>query len=612
LVAAPRRIVCARIAGRLVPAGLALLALALLTPGVRAAEIEFSASVDQTTIGVGEPFQLVLTVRGEDMLSVPRPMIPPLPDFDVLGSTSSQSTNISIINGQLKKNATVSFIYGLAAKKLGTSTIPACKLTYQGKDYQSQPIEVTVVKVAHGQGGPQPSPGAPIGAPPRARGSASLEGGVFISVVPSRRTAYVGEPILVEIALCTRYQISNGGWAALPSFDGFWTEQVFEADRFDFQRRVVDGKAYGVSVLKKVLLFPLSPGRATIKPMAFNVAVTQAPRDVFDMFGTTQAVKVESTPIALDILPLPEKDKPAEFTGGVGQFTLTASLDRTSTTNSEPLNLTLKVSGSGNLRMIDKPVIPSIAGLKILDPEIKDEVRASGTSVRGTKTFRYPIIPQSDGKYVIAPIAMAYFDPQARAYKTMKTGPLEFAASGSAAAGAPLVEATGLKVLGTDIGYIKPDATTLRVVPMDPPWWPNLLYLASLGMMGSALWYRSHSERLLSDRGYARKTRSSSLVRRRLREAEKLLKKDDPKGFHAALTQAVMGYVGDRFNIDSHAMTKDQLRVELGRLQVPGETSAALLEIVDQCEIARFSPGIGGSGQPRALFERTRDVLGRI
>jgi hypothetical protein len=589
------------------PATALALALVVLAGAAAAADLEFTASVDQTTVGMGEQFQLTLTVQGEDMLSVPSPALPPLADFDVLGSTSSQATNISIINGQMKKQATVNFIYVLSAKHLGKATIPPCKLTYQGKDYQSQPIEITVVKAAQGQAVPMPSP---PGAPP-AGAQVPLEGNLFLSAVPSRKTVYVGEPVTLEVSLCTRFQISNGGWAQPPAFDGFWAENLFDADKFDFQRRTIDGRSYVVSVLKKVALFPLSPGANTIKPMVFNAAVVQPARDFFDVFGSTQAVRIESKPVALNVLALPENGKPQEFTGGVGQFTMAATLDRQTTTNSEPLNLTVRISGSGNIRMIGKPEVPPIAGLKILDPEVKDDAHASADGVRGTKTFRFPIIPQSDGKYVIAPIAIAYFDPQAKAYRTLKAGPFEFSASGSATS-APLVEATGLKVLGTDIGYIKPDASALAVTPMSPPWWPNLLYLVSLGMVGSALWYRGHSERLVSDRGYARKTRSSGLVKQRLRQAEKLLKKHDEQGVYAALTQAVMGYLGDRFNIETHAMTKDQMRAALDQCQVAPEIAAAVIEIVDECEIARFSPGLHEHRDPRRMFERTRDALGRI
>src|SRR5262245_64612588 len=116
---------------------------------------------------------------------------------------------------------------------------------------------------------------------------------------------YIGQPLAVEVSLVTRFQIANGGWAAVPTFDGFWTETVFEADKFDFQRRMIGGKAYGVSALKKLVLVPLGSGRATIKPMAFNVVVAQPPRDFFDVFGSTQTVRLESKPVVIDVLPLP-------------------------------------------------------------------------------------------------------------------------------------------------------------------------------------------------------------------------------------------------------------------------------------------------------------------
>ena len=261
----------------------------------------------------------------------------------------------------------------MSAKKLGKLVIPPAKLSYQGKEYESQPIEITVVRTAQGQATPMPP--APSVAP--SRGQLPIEGNLFLSVVPSRTSVYVGEPITVDVLLCTRFQIANGGWATMPSFEGFWAEKIFEADKFDFQRRTIDGKSYAVSELKKVALLPLSPGKATIKPMEFNVAVAQAPRDVFDMFGgaSTQGVKIVSKPITLDILPLPEKDKPAEFTGGSGSSASPRRSTAPSTTNNEPINLTVRLSGRGNLRMIDKPAVRARHGAQ--DPGARDQGRCA-------------------------------------------------------------------------------------------------------------------------------------------------------------------------------------------------------------------------------------------
>ena len=602
-------------------AALALAALAPLGAPALAAGIEFTASVDQTTVGLGEQFQLVLSVRGEDMLSVPQPSLPAMAAIDVLGRSSSQSTNISFIGGQMKKEATVSYIYALAAKQLGKLVIPAATLDYKGQAYSTQPIELTVVKAPQGQASPLPgSSGYQPGVTGGGRSQIPLEGNLYLQVSASRRTVYVGEPIAVDIALVTRFQVENGGWAQLPTFDGFWTEKVFEADRFAFERRTIDGKTYGVADLKRVVLFPISPGEATIKSMGFNVAVVQSSQSIFDMLGSSQSVRVDSKPIAIKVLPLPEADRPAEFTGGVGRFTLAAELDRATTTNGEPVNLTVRLTGTGNLRMIEPPKLAAVPGLKLLTPETKDDVRVESGAVRGTKTFRFPIIPQGDGKFEVPAVTIAYFDPGSKGYRKLSAGPFTFAASGSASS-APVAEASGLKVLGTDIDYIKPDATSLGAMSMDPPWWPNVLMLFSLAMIGLAVGYRGHSQRLQSDRGYARMSRSSALVKRRLKLAEQLLRKQDERGFHAELSRALLGYLGDRFNLDTHALTRDQLRAALAERSVVPATVDALFDVVDRCEVARFSPDAPGPASPgapaterdpRQLFDAARDVMARI
>src|SRR5262249_53372463 len=128
----------------------------------------------------------------------------------------------------------------------------------------------------------------------------------------------------------------------------------------------------------------------------------------------------------------------------------------------------------------------------------------------------------------------------------------------------------------------------------------------------AAIAWRGHNERLVSDRAYARKSRSSALVRRRLKTAEQWLRKQDDRGFHEELSRALIGYIGDRFNIDTHALTRDQLRAELARHEVAPETVASILDIMNRCEIARFSPGFATGEGPERLFETVRSVMGKL
>lgn len=584
----------------------AVLAIFVLVTNACAAGIDFSASVDQSTVGVGEQFALNVTVQGEGMATVPKPQLPDLPDFNLLGSSSSQSTSISVINGSMKKQATVNFVYYLSAKKAGQLTIGACKITYEGQEYQSQPINIEATKTAQAKTPPQSGQRSQP-----AQGRVPLEGNLFLSAQAGKRTLYLGEQVNVEFSLYNRFQISGVGDVQMPSFSGFWPEKIYDADKLNFQRKVVDGKQFEVALLKRTALFPVASGEVEIGPLSMNVGIVQGPRDFFDMFGTTQTVKVESKPLRLTVLPLPESGKPAEFTGGVGRFTMTAELDRTSTTGSEPINLTIRVSGTGNIRLIEKPVIPAATGLKILDPEIKDQVQTSGDVIKGSKTFRYPVIPQADGKYVLPAIKMAYFDPGDKSYHTLQSKVLECTATGCTPS-APLVEATGLKVLGTDINYIKPDRAEIRPVVKMPWWLLGLGYLLSLTVLGASFFYRAHRNKLDNDRGYARKHRSGTLVKKRLKAAEKLLQDDPRQEFFAVLFQAVLGYVGDRYNLDVHALSKDQLKAGLLQLNLAPGLVNKIIEIIEQCDIARFSPGQAAYKTPRELFERSREILSQL
>lgn len=578
-----------------------IIALLALSQGVLGAGLSMRASVDRSAVGLGQEFALTVTVEGEDMAGVPRPELPPLPDFNLISQSQSSSTSVQIINGQVKKRSSVNFVHVLSAKKLGKLDIGPCLLKYQGQEYQSQPIQIEVVKSAQPEAGERGQP-APAGA--------QLEGNLFISATADRKAAYAGEQVTVEYTLYSRMRISGMELAEAPEYGGFWSEKLFDASKIDFQQRTVEGKKFNAMTLKRVALFPVSAGEHRIGKITLNIGVSQPPRDFFDFFGSERAVKISSKPFTITALPLPEEGKPEEFCGGVGQFAMSAALDSAMITGSQPITLTVKVSGTGNVRLIEKPAMGPVPGLRILDPEVKESVQISGGTVRGTKTFSFPVLAQADGGYRIPAFRMGFFNPRTKSYYTAEAGPFECTASGCGRA-APLVEASGLKVLGTDIAHIKPDLTDVRTPSPAGPWVLLAMYGGSLAMIGGALAYRGHRRRLESDRGYARRARSGQLVKKRLALAERHLKRREAGEFHAALHQAVLGYLGDRFNIDTGAVTLEQLGRTLRERGVPGETAEGLVKLIEDCETARFSPG--GEGQEsEGLFARAREGLGRL
>ncbi|MEO0128501.1 MAG: BatD family protein, partial [candidate division WOR-3 bacterium] len=395
-----------------------LLIIFLLIPlNVFSAELNFVASVDRTTVGLGEAFTLNVSVSGENIGGVPSPKLPDLPDFNILGRSSSQSTNISFINGKMTQQTTITFIYTLSPKKLGKFTIGPCKIEYQGKTYETQSIEIEIVK------GTTQTTAPPTSTPPRPSGS--LEGGIFLMAVPSRRDVYVGEQINVEFYLYTRYNLDDLNPTKLPSFNGFWSEAIYDADQLKYQKKTYEGKTYYAALLKTVALFPITSGNLTIDPMEMVVTVIKPPRDFFDFFGTAQRITIASPPITINVRPLPEENKPDDFSGGVGNFTMNVRVDRDTSNQGEPVNLIVKISGTGNIKLIDKPYLPSIPNLKILEPEIKLNLDKSSGIIKGTKEFRFPLIPQMDGEHIIPEIKISYFNTKTKGYEVLKSEKLK-------------------------------------------------------------------------------------------------------------------------------------------------------------------------------------------
>jgi hypothetical protein len=580
--------------------------LVLLTPLLLfGAELNFLASIDQTEVGLNQPLVLRVTVKGENIGNVPSPKLPDLPDFDQGPMSSSQSTSIQLINGKMTQEQTISHIYTLYPKKTGEFVIGSCILEFKGETYKTQPINVRVVKQTTASSN-QTRPDVQV----PSEVNTGIQENLQLLATVNRRNVYAGEQIIVEFAFYNRLNIQDLNFSEIPSFSGFWVEPIFDAQRLNFQKKTINNKLYQVALLKKSALFPVTQGRLEISPMKLNVAVYQAPRDFFDFYGTTRSVEIASDPIYINVKPLPETGKPGEFNGGVGTFAIKAWLDRSESKEAEPITLTIRINGTGNIKLIEKPRIPPIPGIKILDPEIKDNITTTNDIIKGYKEFRYPLIPQIDGQYVIPQIRVAYFDPRDAKYHFIETEKLEFTASQTASA-KEMVQAEGIEVLGSDIHYIKSDTARLANRMFSFGWSIIFFYIACLMIITGAVLYRDHQARLLTDRAYARKLRASRIVRKRLRQAEHDLKKKDHEHYFAELSKVLLGYIGDRFNLDVGSLTNEQLILELEKRNIAQDLIQHITELISQCDTARFS-GKAECQDPHQYLVKVKDILNRL
>jgi len=590
--------------------GSVLLVLSVLLSATVAAELNFSAEADRTTVGLGEQFQLTVTVEGTN-IGAPRPEVPALDDFDQLGSTSSQSTNISFVNGRMSQQNSISFIYFLSPKRVGSLTIPPFKLSLKGTTYQTQPISITVTKESQAPPpGQQQQQQSPFGFPGSPEPSSSGRGGVHLTASTDRTTVYQGEQVTVTFVLYTQAQIGDLGVKAMPGFTGTWTEPLFDAKELNWRTATYNGQRYNAATLKQVALFPTQSGEVKVDKMTVSGQVVVGGF----IFQSAEPFEASSDPITINVKPLPEAGKPQGFSGGVGDFKVAASLSGDSSVGGEPITLAVKVTGTGNIGLVGEPQLAAIPGVKVLSPETKQNTSTQDGRIAGERIFNYPLIPTADGKFVIPEIEMGFFNPKTGSYYTQTTPRLEFVATG-ATGKTPLAETeTGVKTLGTDILHIKPGLGPVSPIANRHSPLANLgwfFYPAGIVVFGVGVMMGRHRRRLEQDRGYARRSRSSRLVKKGLAEATRLLAQGNEREFHAALNRAVVRYVGDRFNLETSGMTGDQIQAELSSRNINADTVSSLLDLIASCDAARFSPGMTRC-TPQETLEKARTVLERL
>ena len=371
----------------------------------------FTASVQNTTVFEGEPFEVSFTFQGSDINSLSNFVAPNFGGLKII-SGPNQSTSMQIINGNVSASRTTSFI--VVAPNIGKYTIGSASIEFRGQKLKTEPIQITAVK-----GSPKPKEerkGTEVN-------TQEIADNLFIRAVVDKNRAYLGEQVTVTYKLYTRLNIAaQMSISKLPQYVGFWAEEIETARTLSFTTEVVDGKKFNVAVLKKAALFPTQSGKLEITPFELTVPIAirrnRNLNDFWDSFFddpfSRQQVydyQAKSNVVKIDVLPLPEQDKPISFNGIVGKFNITASIDKNEVKVNEPITLSVKIAGIGNIALLQPPVIEFPAGFEKYDPKITEDINRA-SKISGSKTFEYLLIPRAAGTRELKPIELSYFDPE--------------------------------------------------------------------------------------------------------------------------------------------------------------------------------------------------------
>lgn len=569
-------------------------------------------------VATGEQFRLGFTLndKGTDL------QLPDLSNFDVLmGPSTSQSSSIQIINGKTTQTSSFSYIFVLRAKKEGKFTIRPASIKVGGKTYESNSLDIQVVK-----GQPQQTQ-AQSGGQQNQPQQEEIPGGniskdnLFVRVAVDKSNVSKGEQILATVKLYISQNVPLNGFddVKLPSYEGFWTKDIDVPTQVNFTREVFNGKIYQVGVLKKTILFPQQTGTIRIDPFEITCLVRQRVRqqqgffdDFFDNYRVVKA-KVVSDPVSINVKDLP--NQPANFSGAVGNFSFSGSLDKTNVKSNEAITLKLTVSGSGNLTLINPPKLELPHDFEAYEPKTSDKVIANDNGLNGSISFEYLFIPRYAGNFTLPAVQFVFFNPSTRQFETRSTEAYNIKVEkGSDDQNSSVVSSFSkedVKMIGKDIRFIKQNKSKLK--PKGSSFYGTFefyfIYLFSL--VGFAVFYVLNRKKIKESANIAliRNKRANKVALKRLKEASMFLKNNQAEQFYEAVIKALWGYLSDKLSIPVAELNREKASESLLLRGVDQEVVAELMKIIDDCEFARYAPA-AFSGTMVEVYDGAAKVMG--
>ncbi|WP_439185721.1 BatD family protein [Carboxylicivirga taeanensis] len=596
---------------------LSILLLVATGIAVKAQDISFTARA-QSAVVVGDKFQLVYTLNkeGSDI------RLPSLQDFQILmGPSTSYSTSTSIINGKVTRETSYTFTFILKALKEGQFTIPPATIKVDDEKVSSNSVNIKVVK-ADSQAQQQQQSN-------QVAGSGLDDDDLFITVTPSKKSLYQGESLLLSTKIYTRVDLEGLSDIQQPNLSTFIAQTLKEQESISWSMENINGKTYNVGTFDQKLLFPQKAGKVTIEPTEIEfmvrqrVARSRSSRSIFDDFFEsnyrTVKKRVKSKPVTLNVKALPG-NKPEGYSGGVGQFNMEASINKSEVAVNDGITLKVVINGTGNLKFIEEPTIQFPADFDDFDAKISNNISNTTRGMKGSKTYEYLIIPRHAGSFTIPAIKFAYFDPAKGSYQSIASRPMTIEVAkgdGEETSTSGIVRSNvtkeNVKFIGKDIRFIKTGKTVLK--PAGTFFVGSLTYyLALLIPLSLFILLFIINQKRIKDNANASlmKTKKANKVAiKRLKKSAHFLKTGEKEAFYEEVLRALWGYLSDKLTLPLSELSKDNAGEILKQSQVSDEVVTEIMQILDTCEFARYAPA-SGAGEMDKLYKQTIATISQL
>ena len=564
-------------------------------------------------VAAGENFRVAYTINTSDVEEFRMGGVQDGLEVIAGPYTSSQSS-YQMINGHTSSSSSVTITYTLYAAKNGSFTIGASHAVVGGKRLSSRPVKIQVSGHAQRTNGAPNMHGQNSYDQPhmRSAGSAISGSDLFIKVSASKKRVHEQEPILLTYKVYTQVDLTQLE-GKMPDLKGFHTQEVPLPQQKTFHTETVNGRPYKCVTWSQYVMYPQMTGRLEIPSITFKGIVVQQNRNVDPMeaffnggSGYVEVTKdIKAPGITLQVDPLPQR--PANFSGGVGKFNISASLDKKEVKAGEPITLRVVVGGIGNLKLLKQPVVNFPKDFDKYDAKVTDKTRLTANGVEGNMVYDFLAVPRNQGSYTIPSVELTYYDTSKNAYKTIKTQPFKV----------EVEKGDGTSAESEDFASQDKDIHTIKLGKAEQHkademffgsfgYWISLLMPLIAFVVLLIVFRRRAIEN--ADIVKKRSNRAGKIATKRLRLANKLMLQGKQGEFYDEVMRALWGYMSYKLNMPAEKLNRDNIRETLGRHFVDDATIEKFTTALDECEFERYAPG-DAAGNMNRTFESAMTAI---
>lgn len=575
------------------------------------AQIRFSAQIPSKAEVNGElRVQFVLTdAEGEGFTP------PKFNDFEVLaGPSVSSFSNVYVSNGRSSSQTSTTYTYILSPRRKGALKIGSASVHAGGKTYQTVATTVNVNGEAKSNG---TNMGASASTAPttnniQTSGSRISPNDLYLTADLNKKEVYEQEAVM----LTYRYHAKVGvaltqiSLSQKPELQGFWTQEIPESRNVSPKAATIGGKMYAVGPAFQYLVFPQQTGTLTIPSVSFTCDVAQKDDaiDEVDAFFNgggmiNKKVQVTSAANQLRVLPLP-LPKPQNFSGGVGQFQVTAELISPQPRTNDIGTLRITVTGTGNLKLIKAPIILFPKDFDSYPAKVTDNVQITPEGITGNMQFDYNFVPKRVGNYTIPPVQLVYFDPNQKRYATAQTSPIAL----QILKGEKSLEETNAE-LGLRNSDIRPIQTGTHAAYRQAAWnhFGTLpFFIVLFCLLGGFTFIYKYLRKYIarhSDTTALRHGKAAQVAFKALDQLEKTSDKIPTNNQPAALKAVLLQYFADKLRCDRSMLTLQALQERLAAGGYPEKVVKQTEEIIQRIDFLEFAPSSGSADAQNLLAE---------